>query len=184
MGVRQALTTPQRVAQAGLARRAPHRRARVDAARRVAQESDMRVGRPRRYATNATWPVNVLEQQQPDHEPGLDPGRAILAEERRDLAVDPVPIDLASELNQLVLHVDDLVQPRPEQVIDPVALCFFGRIVPSDAPQNHGQQLKGNQNQIAEFGRLKRRSLQSQMPPHPNNRFLLNRLEAWPRMTR
>src|ERR1700733_3813834 len=26
---------------------------------------------------------------------------------------------------------------------DPVVLCFFGRIVPSDAPQNHGSQRKG-----------------------------------------
>jgi hypothetical protein len=86
----------------------------------------------------------IRPQQQPDHEAGLDSGRAILAEERRDFAVDPVPIDPASELNQLVLHVDDLVQPRPEQVVDPVALCFFSRIVPSDAPQNHGQQRKEN----------------------------------------
>jgi hypothetical protein len=60
--------------------------------------------------------VNVLEQQQPDHEADRDAGPAILAVERRDLAVDPVPIDLASELNQLVLHVDDLVQPGPEQI--------------------------------------------------------------------
>ena len=28
-------------------------------------------------------------------------------DERRDLAVDPVPIDLAGEPNQIVLHVDD-----------------------------------------------------------------------------
>jgi hypothetical protein len=32
-------------------------------------------------------PINMLEQQQPDHEPGLDPGPAILAVERRDRAV-------------------------------------------------------------------------------------------------
>ena len=60
--------------------------------------------------------VNVLEQQQPDHEAGRDAGPAVLAVERRDLVVDPVPIDLASEPNQLVLHVDDLVQPGPEQI--------------------------------------------------------------------
>ncbi len=30
-------------------------------------------------------PVNVLEQQQPDHEPGLDPRSAVLAVERCDL---------------------------------------------------------------------------------------------------
>src|SRR6476619_1706606 len=62
-------------------------------------------------------PVNVLEQQQPDHEPGLDPRPAVLAVKRRDLAVDPVPIDLAGKQNQLVLQIDDLVQPRPEQIV-------------------------------------------------------------------
>ena len=62
-------------------------------------------------------PVNVLEQQQPDHEAGLDPRPAVLAVERRDLAVDPVPIDLAGKQNQLVLQIDDLVQPRPEQIV-------------------------------------------------------------------
>ncbi|MGY3079689.1 hypothetical protein ACVWZZ_006097 [Bradyrhizobium sp. LM6.10] len=60
--------------------------------------------------------VNVLEQEQPDHEAGRDARTPVLAIERRDLAVDPVPIDLAGELNQLVLHVDDLVQPGPEQI--------------------------------------------------------------------
>lgn len=61
-------------------------------------------------------PVNVLEQQQPDHEAGRDSGPTILAIERRHLAVDPVPIDLAGELNQLVLYIDDLVQPGQEQI--------------------------------------------------------------------
>jgi hypothetical protein len=85
----------------------------------------------------------VLEQQKPDHEAGLDPGPAMLAVERRDLAVDPVPIDLAGEPNQLVLHVADLVQPCQEQIIRFVILCLFGRVVPSDAPRNHGPRRKG-----------------------------------------
>src|SRR6202142_1101734 len=38
---------------------------------------------------------------------------------------------------------------------DPVVLCFFGRIVPSDAPQNHGPKPKGIQNEIARFCGLK-----------------------------
>ena len=61
-------------------------------------------------------PVDVLEQQQPDHEAGLDPRPALVAVERRDLAVDPLPVDLAGELHQLVLHVDDLLEPGPEQI--------------------------------------------------------------------
>jgi len=58
----------------------------------------------------------VLEQQKPDREAGLDPGPTLVAVERRDLPIDPIPIDLASELRQLVLHVDDLVQPCAEQI--------------------------------------------------------------------
>ena len=61
-------------------------------------------------------PVNVLEQQKPDHETGLDPGPALVAVERRDLAVDPPPVDLTGELHQLVPHVDDLLEPGPEQI--------------------------------------------------------------------
>ncbi|BAR56071.1 hypothetical protein ACVIWV_008717 [Bradyrhizobium diazoefficiens] len=61
--------------------------------------------------------VDVLEQQQSDHEAGRDTRPAVVAVERRDLAVDPVPIDPAGEQNQLVSHVDDLVQPGPEQIV-------------------------------------------------------------------
>jgi hypothetical protein len=61
-------------------------------------------------------PINVLEQQKPDHEAGLDPGPALVAVKRRNLAVDPRPIELACELHQLMLHVDDLLEPGPEQV--------------------------------------------------------------------
>jgi hypothetical protein len=41
---------------------------------------------------------------------------ALVAVKRCDLAVDEVPIDLAGELCQFVLEVDDLVQPRSEQI--------------------------------------------------------------------
>jgi hypothetical protein len=58
----------------------------------------------------------VFEQQQPDHEPCRDPGPALVAVERGDLAVDKVPIDLAGKLRRFVLEVDDLVQPRSEQI--------------------------------------------------------------------
>src|SRR6476661_8868537 len=57
-------------------------------------------------------PVNVLEQQQPDRKARLDPGPALLAVERRNLAVDPVPVNLPGQLRQLVVEVDDLVEPR------------------------------------------------------------------------
>ena len=38
---------------------------------------------------------------------GLDPGPALVAVERRDLVIDPVPVDLADEVNQLIPHIDD-----------------------------------------------------------------------------
>jgi hypothetical protein len=60
--------------------------------------------------------VDVLEQQQSDYEAGLNPWPALVAVERRNLAVDPTPIDLAGKLHQFVLHVDDLLEPRPEQI--------------------------------------------------------------------
>jgi len=59
---------------------------------------------------------DVFEQKQPDHEAGRCGGSALVAEQWRDLAVDPLPIDLASKLHQLVLEVDDLIEPRPEQI--------------------------------------------------------------------
>src|SRR6516225_8156227 len=60
--------------------------------------------------------VSVLDQQKPDHEARLDPRPTLLAVEQRDFAVDEVPIDLAGELRQLVLDVDDLVQPGAKQI--------------------------------------------------------------------
>src|SRR5271166_513178 len=62
---------------------------------------------------------DVLEKQQPDHEAALDAGPTLLAVKRRDLAVEPLPIELLRKLHQLVPHVDDLIEPRPEQIARP-----------------------------------------------------------------
>ena len=59
---------------------------------------------------------DVLEQQKPDHEAGCCGGSALITEERRDLVIKPIPVELAGELHQLMLHVDDLVEPRSEQI--------------------------------------------------------------------
>src|SRR3981189_2637422 len=67
----------------------------------------------------------MLEPQQADHEAALDAGPSLVAVERRDLAVDPYPVDLAGELHQLVLHVDDLVEPGPEQIAFPCRLVLL-----------------------------------------------------------
>ena len=77
---------------------------------------EIRVMHPALADTLVGQSVDVLEQQQPNHEPGLNPRPAFVAVERRDLAVDPLPVDLACELHQRVLGVDDLLEPRPEQI--------------------------------------------------------------------
>ncbi len=77
--------------------------------------------------------VNVLEQEQSDYEARLNPGPAFVAVERRNLAIDPVPIDLLAELNQLVLQIDDLIEPGANRSPSAVVSGFFGRIVPSAA---------------------------------------------------
>jgi hypothetical protein len=64
-------------------------------------------------------------------------------------------------------------------------LCFFGRIVPSDAPQNHGPPQKGiRKTNLQALGRSSFKSLQSQTNPKPKNRLPLNRLEACSRATK
>lgn len=98
--------------------------------------------------------VNVLEQQQPDHEAGLDPRPAVLAVERCDLAVDPVPIDLASEQNQLVLQVDDLVQPGPEQIVRSRRLALLRPHRPLRCATEFAAK-RNPQNEVARFATLK-----------------------------
>jgi hypothetical protein len=48
--------------------------------------------------------------------PRLNPGTPLRAIERRNLAIDPSPMQLAGKLHQFVLHVDDLIQPGAEQI--------------------------------------------------------------------
>ena len=95
----------------------------------------------------------MLEQKQPDHEAGRRGGSALVAEQRCDLAVDPLPIDLAGKLHQLVLEVDDLIEPRPEQIARTRRLMLLRpHRSPSDAAPNHCSSQKGiPKNEIASF---------------------------------
>ena len=77
---------------------------------------EVRIVDPARADTFVGQPEHMLEQQQADHEATLDARPPLVALERRHLAVDPYPVDLAGELHQLVLHVDDLVERGPEQI--------------------------------------------------------------------
>src|SRR5262245_29087627 len=95
---------------------------------------------------------DVLEQQKPDHEAGLDPGPALVAVERRDLAVEPFPIELAGKLHQRMLHVDDLIEPGPEQI------ARIRRLM-----------------KLQDSGPSGLKSLQSQNRPRPENRLSISR---------
>ena len=69
---------------------------------------------------------DVLEQQKPDDEAALDPGPPLVAVERRDLAIEPVPVDALGKLHQLVLMIwSSRARNRSPA---PVGECFFGRI--------------------------------------------------------
>src|SRR6267142_1429200 len=129
--------------------------------------------------------VDMLEQQQPDHEAGLDPRPAVLAVERCDLAVDPVPIDLAGKQNQFVLHVDDLVQPRPEQIVRSRRLVLLRPHRPLRCTTESWSAAKGNpQTKLQGFGVPSSQSLQSEMLPQPKNRLPLNPVVPCSRTTR
>src|SRR5476651_2737002 len=100
-------------------------------------------------------PVDLLEQQQADHEATLDPRPPLVAVERGDLAVEPGPVDLAGELHQLMLHIDDLVEPGPEQIAFPRRLVLLrphrvlrcGHRITARSPRE-------SQNEIARFWRF------------------------------
>ena len=61
-------------------------------------------------------PIDVLEHQKFDQGAGLDPRPTLVAVERRNLVIDPRLVELACELHQLVLHVDNLLERGPEQI--------------------------------------------------------------------
>src|SRR5262245_17967608 len=105
---------------------------------------------------------DVLEQHQSDHEAGRNPGPTLVAVERRDLLVEMLPIEPAGELDQLVLHVDDLIEPGPEQIAFPSRLVLL-RIVPSDATTESLFAPKGNPKmKLQGSGPANPKTLQSQ----------------------
>src|SRR6516165_5777623 len=92
--------------------------------------------------------VDVLEQQQPDHE----------------TALDPVPVDLGGELHQLVFQVDDLVEPGTKQVAFPRRLRLLrSHRSPPLRPRNHGCRFEGISKMKSQASEaLNPESLQSQ----------------------
>src|SRR5262245_14750134 len=100
--------------------------------------------------------VNMLEQKKPDHKPCRNSRTTTVAVQRRDLAVDEVPVDLARELHQLVPHVDDLVQPRAKQIKLLSSGASSAASFPSDTATESRFPIRGNpENEIASFQGLR-----------------------------
>jgi hypothetical protein len=84
------------------------------------------------YRANGYPPLlgeHMLEQQQADHEAALDARPRLVAVERRDLSVDPRPVDLAPICTSscfMLMIWSSLARNRSPS---PVASCFFDRIV-------------------------------------------------------
>ena len=55
--------------------------------------------------------VGVFEQQQSDHKAARDPRSVLVILERSNLVIEPAPSDLTRLLRQLLLHIDELLQP-------------------------------------------------------------------------
>ena len=99
--------------------------------------------------------------------------------ERRVLVVDPLPIDFACKQHQLVLHVDDLLEPRSERIARSQISCFFGCIAPSDAATETRRPIRRNlQNEIASPNGLYCQNLAIENPRSRQNQTLTQRLTS------
>jgi hypothetical protein len=92
--------------------------------------------------------VDVLQQQQPHRNAARQPGPTFVAEQRRDLIVNPPPIDRASEPHQLVLQVDDLIEPHPQNV----QLSRLALLSRPHNPADTDQTDTGSESHIIIFG--------------------------------
>jgi len=110
---------------------------------------------------------DVLEQKKPDDEAALDAGPPLVAVERRDLAIEPVPVDVLGKLHQLVPHVDDLVEPRSEQIARPVLVRFLGRIA-NPPPHLRRRNHDARYNKIAAGHFARKPPCNPQKPAIPN----------------
>src|SRR5262249_21813149 len=119
----------------------------------------------------------VLEQHQPDHEASCNPGPALVAVKRSDLPVEVLPIDPAGERDQLVLHVDDLIEPGPEQIVFPSRLVLFRPHRPLRCSTESLFEPKGNPKMKLQGSRPSSpKTLQSQNRLQPRKRLPVSRL--------
>jgi hypothetical protein len=60
---------------------------------------------------------DVLQQQQYHRQSGRQLRPIVVAEQRRDLIVNPAAVDNKRQAHQPVLQVDDLIEPRRQDVL-------------------------------------------------------------------
>src|SRR5262245_61406947 len=90
-------------------------------------------------------------------------GRTMLPVKRRDLPIDPGPIDLGRQAHQLMLGVDDLIEPGPEQIVRLRRLALLGSHSNFRSAANHSSCWPTTaKNEIARFRHLMARTLRFQ----------------------
>src|SRR5262245_45233371 len=95
----------------------------------------------------------------------------MLAVKRRDLIIDPGPIDLGRQAHQLMPGVDDLIEPGPEQIVRLRRLALLGSHANLRSSANHSS-CRGStaKNEIARFPRLMALNLAiSKVLPEPKS---------------
>jgi hypothetical protein len=71
--------------------------------------------------------VHVLEDREPRHQPRRQRRMAGLVRiDHAEPLFEEAPIDRPAELGERVIHVDDLVEPRPEEIILPAVSPLLG----------------------------------------------------------
>src|SRR5215813_10269473 len=79
----------------------------------------------------------------------------MLAVKRRDLIIDPGPIDLGRQAHQLMPGVDDLIEPGPEQIVRLRRLALLGSHANLRSSANHSSCWGSTaKNEIARFAHL------------------------------
>lgn len=126
----------------------------------------------------------MFQQQQPNDETALDPRSAFLAVEGCDLAIDPVPVDPGTELHQLVLQIDDLIEPGAKQIAFRRLRLLGSHRSPPVRPRNHDCRFEEIfKMDLQAFEALTLESLQVQTSAAPKKRLVFNGLGAFSQAT-
>jgi hypothetical protein len=91
--------------------------------------------------------MHVLEDRQPRHQPRWQRRMSdLVGIDRAETLLEEAPVDRPTELRQRVVHVDDLVEPRLEEIILPAVPPLLGpHRITSAKPtggQNHDKPIR------------------------------------------